>query len=207
MKVHAVAWILTIHTHKWSQCTRIYALARDFSWDFETHLNVRHGHNFYVSSHFQALYVVYDKRVKTITTGNSNSNTHTHTHDKRPIRKVLWICTEFWCLQWIWSISACALCTLSFSIAFMQMHFVLFLYFTLSHTLTVCLAHICMVNIFAACLHSSTFRCGLNDIVVVFTISVMLVGLFFFVRFLYVYNENRMRNVQKWETNTNNNNK
>lgn len=45
---------------------------------------------------------------------------------------------------------------------------------------TLCLAHICMVNIFAACLHSSTLRCGLNDIVVVFTISVMLVGFYFF---------------------------
>lgn len=88
---------------------------------------VEHGHNSYVSSHLQALYVVYDKRVKTIT----NSNTI-----NVQFRKVLGACTEFWCLQWIWSISlsvgccllAGAFCILWLSIEFMQMfsfHFAL----------------------------------------------------------------------------------
>lgn len=41
---------------------------------FETHSNVRHGHNSNVSSHFQALYVAYDKRVKTITAATNTIN-------------------------------------------------------------------------------------------------------------------------------------
>lgn len=66
---------------------------------FETHSNVRHGHNSYVSSQFSSFLCCLWQ-----TCENNNSS---NKHNERPIRTILWTRAEFRCLQRIRSVFAC----------------------------------------------------------------------------------------------------